>query len=182
MSLAKVKAQAADSQIVEREAQLEQAQLNFSYTMIIRSPVTKIISKKRVEVGQNVSVGQELIDVVFLDDVWITANFKETQLGHLMPGQPVEIKVNAAHWKGHVTNLGASGGSAFGVMRPKNAIGNHVKVVQRVPVRIDFDRSPSQDFNAEGLLKPGLSVEPVVCLRSLPRMPSPVGSGAKSGN
>jgi hypothetical protein len=143
-----------------------------SYT-IIRSPVTGIIGKRRVEVGQNVSVGQELMDVVSLDDIWITANFKETQLGHLTPGQPVEIKVNAygRAWKGHVTNLGGATRSVLTVM-PSNAAGNHGDG-QRVRVRIDFDRPQSPDFNAAGLLKPGLSVEPAVRVRWLPRTPSP---------
>jgi membrane fusion protein (multidrug efflux system) len=109
-SLAKVRAQAADSQVLQCKAQLEQAQLNLSNT-IIRSPATGVVGKRRIEAGQNVSAGQELIDVVSLDDVWITANFKQTQLVHLRPGQPVEIKVGAygRTWKGHVTNLG--GGS-----------------------------------------------------------------------
>jgi multidrug resistance efflux pump len=168
-SLAKAKAQAADSQVMQRKAELEQAQLNLSYT-IIRSPVTGIIGRRRVEVGQNVSVGQEVIDVVSLNDVWIMANFKETQLGHLKPGQPVEIRVDAYSrtWKGHVTNLGGGAGAALSAFE-KNVIGNYAKVVQRVPVRIDFDRPQSQTFNAEGLLKPGLSVEPAVRVRWLRR-------------
>jgi len=107
------------------------------------------------------------VDVVPLDDVWVTANFKETQLEHMRAGQPVEVKVDAygQSWKGHVTNLGGGTGSVFSLLPPENATGNYVKVVQRVPVRIDFDRSPSQDFNAEGLLKPGLSAEPDVRVR-----------------
>jgi membrane fusion protein (multidrug efflux system) len=171
VSIANVKAQAADSQIMESQSQLEQAQLRLSYT-IIRSPVTGIIGKRRVEVGQNVSVGQELMDVVSLDDVWITANFKEAQLGHLGPGEPVEIKVDAygRTWKGHVTNLGGATGSVLSVM-PSNAAGNHGDG-QRVPVRIDFDRPQSPDFNAAGLLKPGLSVKPEVRVRWLPRTSS----------
>jgi membrane fusion protein (multidrug efflux system) len=102
-----------------------------------------------------------------LDDVWITANFKETQLAHMRPGQPVEVKVDAygRTWKAHITNLGAGAGSVFSLLPPENATGNYVKVVQRVPVRIDFDRIAGPDFNAEGLLKPGLSVEPEVGVR-----------------
>ena len=174
VSLAKVEAEAADSQVLLRKAELDQAQLNLGYT-IIHSPVDGIIGKRRVEIGQRVSVGQELIDVVSLDDVWITANFKETQLGHLRPGQPVEIKVDAygRTWKGHVTNLGGGAGSVFSTMPPKNASGNRMKVVQRIPVRIDFDRSQDQTFNAEGLLKPGLSVEPDVRVRLPPRSSTP---------
>ena len=169
-SLAKVRAQAADSQVLQCKAQLEQAQLNLGNT-IIRSPVTGIVGKRRIEAGQNVSVGQELMDVVSLDDVWITANFKQTQLLHLRPGQPVEIKVDAygRRWRGHVTNLGGGVSSSFNATPPKSEIANHVKVMSRVPVRIDFDRSESQGFNAEDLLKPGLSVEPKVRVRWLPQ-------------
>jgi len=172
VSIARVKAQAADSQIMESQSQLEQAQLKLSYT-ILRSPVTGIIGKRRVEVGQTVSAGQELMDVVSLDDVWITANFKEAQFGHLRPGQPVEIKVDAygRTWKGHITNLGGATGSVLSLM-PSNAVGNHGDL-QRVRVRIDFDRPQSPDFNAADLLKPGLSVKPEVRVRWLPRAPSP---------
>jgi membrane fusion protein (multidrug efflux system) len=174
VSMTRAKADAADAQARERKAQLDQAELNLSYT-VVRSPVTGIIGKKTVEVGQNVGIGQELVEVVPLDDVWVTANFKETQLAHMRPGQPVEIKVDAygRTWKAHVTNLGAGAGSVFSLLPPENATGNYVKVVQRVPVRIDFDRTsdrtfdrnPGPDFNAEGLLKPGLSVEPEVKVR-----------------
>jgi membrane fusion protein (multidrug efflux system) len=170
ISMTRAKADAADAQARERKAQLDQADLNLSYT-VVRSPVTGIIGKKTVEVGQNVGIGQELIEVVPLDDVWVTANFKETQLAHMRPGQPVEIKVDAygRTWKAHVTNLGAGAGSVFSLLPPENATGNYVKVVQRVPVRIDFDRTSDRnlgsDFNAEGLLKPGLSVESEVGVR-----------------
>ena len=166
VSVTRAKAEAADAEAVQRKAQLDQANLNLSYT-VIRSPVTGIIGKKSVEVGQNVSVGQELLDVVPLDDIWVTANFKETQLAHMEPGQPVEIAVDAygRKWKGHVTNMGGGTGSVFSLLPPENATGNYVKVVQRVPVRIDFDRIAGQSFNAEGLLKPGLSVEPDVRVR-----------------
>jgi membrane fusion protein (multidrug efflux system) len=129
--------------------------------------VAGIIGKKSVEVGQNVGIGQELVEVIPLDDVWVTANFKETQLAHMRPGQPVEIKLDAygRTWKGHVTNMGGGTGSVFSLLPPENATGNYVKVVQRVPIRIDFDRPSGQDFNADGFLKPGLSVEPDVRVR-----------------
>jgi len=166
VSLAHAKYDAADADVERRRAELDQAELNLSYT-IIRSPVNGIVGKRSAEVGENVSIGQELIDVVPLDDIWITANFKETQLAHMRPGDPVEIKVDAygRTWKGHVTNLGGGTGSVFSLLPPENATGNYVKVVQRVPVRIDFDRSQTADFNAEGLLKPGLSVDPEVTVR-----------------
>src|SRR6202522_2898952 len=166
ISMSLAKADGADAQARERKAELDQADLNLSYT-VVRSPVTGIIGKRTVEVGQNVSIGQELVEVVPLDDVWVTANFKETQLAHMRPGQLVEIKVDAygRAWQARVTNIGGGTGSVFSLLPPENATGNYVKVVQRVPVRIDFDRSAGSDFNAEGLLKPGLSVEPDVRVR-----------------
>ena len=166
VSLTRANAQAADAQALQRRAQLAQAEMNLSYTVIL-SPVTGIVGKRSVEVGQNVSIGQELVDVVPLDDVWVTANFKETQLAHMRPGQHVEVKVDAygRTWKGRISNLGGGTGSIFSLLPPENATGNYVKVVQRVPVRIDFDRLPGQQFNAEAMLKPGLSVEPVVRVR-----------------
>jgi membrane fusion protein (multidrug efflux system) len=166
ISLTRANAQAADAQALQRRAQLAQAEMNLSYTVIL-SPVTGIVGKRSVEVGQNVSIGQELVDVVPLDDVWVTANFKETQLAHMRPGQRVEVKVDAygRAWQGNVTNLGGGTGSIFSLLPPENATGNYVKVVQRVPVRIDFDRPVGQLFNAEALLKPGLSVEPEVRVR-----------------
>jgi multidrug resistance efflux pump len=156
----------ADANVARRELELAQAELNFSYT-IICSPVTGIVGKRRVDVGQNVNIGEDLVDILPLDDVWVTANFKETQLARLRPGQLVEVHVDAygRKWKGHVTNMGGGTDSVFSLMPPENATGNYVKVVQRVPVRIDFDRPPGQKFNVEGLLKPGLSVEPKVKVR-----------------
>ena len=122
--------------------------------------------------GQSVSVGQDLVDVVSLDDVWVTANFKETQLAHLKPGQPVEIKLDAygRTWKGHVTDLGGSADSVFSLTPPRTAIGNRLRALQRVSIRIDFHRPEAQDFNAEGRLKPGLSAKSEVRVRWLPRV------------
>jgi membrane fusion protein (multidrug efflux system) len=182
-SLAKVRAQAADSEVLQCKAQLEQAQLNLDNT-IIRSPATGIIGKRHIEVGQNVKVGQELIDIVSLDDVWITANFKQSQLDHLRPGQPVEIKVDAygRTWKGHVTNLGGGARSVFSAASPENAIGKHVKVMPCVAVRIDFDRPEIQGFNTDDLLKPGLSVEPKVRVRWLKGTGAPSASSDGRGS
>ena len=173
-ALAKVVAQAADSRVLQCRAQLEQAERNLSHTTV-RSPATGVVGKRRIEVGQNVSVGQELIDVVSLDDVWITANFKQNQLAKLKPGEPVEIKVGAygRTWKGHVTNLGGGASSVFSAMPLQGAIVNDVKGTPRVPVRIDFDGPAIQSFNAEEFLKPGLSVEPKVRVRWLPRTRGP---------
>jgi membrane fusion protein, multidrug efflux system len=158
--------QTATSEVARRELQLAQAELNFSHTVIC-SPVTGIVGKSRVEVGQNVSIGQDLVDVLPLDDIWVTANFKETQLAHMRPGQPVEVHVDAygRKWKGHVTNMGGGTSSVFDLLPLESATGHYVKAVQRVPVRIDFDRPPGKDFNAGEFLKPGLSVEPKVKVR-----------------
>ncbi|HEY4765859.1 MAG TPA: HlyD family secretion protein [Candidatus Sulfotelmatobacter sp.] len=167
VSLIRARADAADAQVLQRKAQLAQTELNLGYT-IVRSPVTGIVGKKSVEVGQNVSIGQELVEVVPLADVWVTANFKETQLAHMRPGQTVEIKLDAygRTWRAHVTNIGGGTGSIFSLLPPENATGNYVKVVQRVPVRIDFERAAAgEEFNADGLLKPGLSVQPDVRVR-----------------
>lgn len=160
VSTTHAKADSADAQVREHAADLDRAQLNLSYT-VVRSPVTGIVGKKSVESQQNVSVGQELFSVIPLDDIWVTANFKETQLAHMRTGQEVEIKVDAyGHtWKGHLSNLGGGTGSVFSLLPPENATGNFVKVVQRVPVRVDFDRDQKGSFNADGLLRPGMSVE-----------------------
>jgi membrane fusion protein, multidrug efflux system len=160
ISLIRNNAQAADAHVLQQRLYLAQAELNLNSTVIC-SPVTGIVGKKSVEMGQNVSIGQELVDVVPLDDVWVTANFQETQLAHMRSGQPVEIKVDAydRKWKGHVTNLGGGTGSALRLLPPENSAGKYLKVAHRVPVRIDFDRPEGQEFNARGMLKPGLSVE-----------------------
>jgi membrane fusion protein (multidrug efflux system) len=171
--LANVEAQAADSQVLQRKAELEQAQRNLSDT-ILRSPVTGIVGRRRLEPGQSISIGQDLIDIVSLDDVWITAKFKQTQLARLRPGQPVEVQIGAygRTWRGHVTNLGGGAGSAFSAM-PETSAGNHVRTAERVPVRIDFDRREGQDFNTEGMLKPGLSAKSEVRVRSVPQVRAP---------
>ena len=157
----------AIAELSRRYLKLAQAELNLSYTVIC-SPVTGIVGKRSVEISENVNVGQELVEVLPVDDVWVTANFKETQLARVRPGQPVEIKVDAygRKWNGRVTNLGGGTVSVLRLSPPEKAASDYVKVVQRVPVRIDFDRPEGQKlFNAEGLLKPGLSVEPKVRVR-----------------
>jgi membrane fusion protein (multidrug efflux system) len=166
VTVARAKADSANALVERRKAELRQAELNLSYT-VIRTPVDGIVGKKTAEINQNVAAGQELVSVVPLDDVWVTANFKETQLEHMRPGQSVIIKLDAYghRWKGHVTNLGGGTGSVFSLLPPENATGNYVKVVQRVPVRIDFDHTSGEQFNADGRLKPGLSVEPEVKVR-----------------
>jgi len=155
------RAKQAQAQVAEAQAQLDQANLNLGYCKII-APVAGIITRKSVEVNQNVSVGQNLLTLVSLEDLWITANFKETQLKHMSAGQPVEIEVDATGktYHGKVTQIGGATGSVLSLFPPENATGNYVKVVQRIPVRIDFNDLASEDPNH--LLRPGLSVEPSV--------------------
>ena len=145
----------------QAQAQLDQAQLNLGYTKIV-APAAGIITRKSVEVDQNVSAGQNLLTLVSLQDLWITANFKETQLRHMSAGQAVEISVDATGktYSGKVTQIGGATGSVLSLFPPENATGNYVKVVQRVPVRIDFTNLANED--PDHLLRPGLSVEPKV--------------------
>jgi membrane fusion protein (multidrug efflux system) len=155
----KSKADQAAAQVEQARAQLEQSRLNLSYTKIIAA-ADGIITKKSVEIGDNVSTGQNLATLVSLDDVWITANFKETQLHHMQQGQSVKIHVDAygSDYNGKVTQIGGATGSNLSLFPPENATGNYVKVVQRVPVRIDLDNGEDKDH----VLRPGLSVEPTV--------------------
>jgi membrane fusion protein (multidrug efflux system) len=155
------RAKQAEAQVAQAKAQLDQAELNLGYTKIV-APVAGIITRKSVEVNQNVGIGQNLLTLVSLEDLWITANFKETQLRQMSAGQPVEIAVDATGKKYHgkVTQIGGATGSVLSLFPPENATGNYVKVVQRVPVRIDFTDLKNEDANH--LLRPGLSVEPTV--------------------
>ena len=161
MEAQNARARQAEAQVKAAEAQLEQARLNLSYTKIV-APVNGIITRKSLEINQNVSVGQNLMTLVSLDDLWVTANFKETQLRHIRPGQKVEIDVDATGktYSGRVTQVGGATGSVLSLFPPENATGNYVKVVQRVPVRIDF--TSLKDEDSSHLLRPGLSVEPTV--------------------
>jgi membrane fusion protein, multidrug efflux system len=158
----KAKADQAAAQVEQAKAQLEQAKLNLSYTKII-APEAGIITRKSVEINQNVSVGQNLMTLVSLDDIWITANFKETQLRLMKAGQTGEISVDAYGGRKYdvkVTQIGGATGSVLSLFPPENATGNYVKVVQRVPVRLDL--VDPQNENKDHLLRPGLSVEPKI--------------------
>jgi membrane fusion protein (multidrug efflux system) len=159
------RAKQALAQVEEAKAQLDQAKLNLSYTKIV-APANGIITRKSLELNQNVSPGQNLLTLVSLDDLWVTANFKETQLKHISAGQPVEISVDATGrtYKGKVTQIGGATGSVLSLFPPENATGNYVKVVQRVPVRIDFTDLADED--KDHLLRPGLSVEPTVRVKN----------------
>jgi membrane fusion protein (multidrug efflux system) len=148
----------AEAAVASAAATVEQAQLELSYTRVI-APVSGRITHRGVDVGDYVEVGQALLALV-PDLVWVTANFKETQLAHMRPGQPVTITIDAYpghEFQGHVDSIQAGTGARFSLLPPQNATGNYVKVVQRVPVKITFDKLPK-----DLLLAPGMSVEPDV--------------------
>jgi membrane fusion protein (multidrug efflux system) len=157
----RARAQSALAVVQEKQAAVEQAQLNLQYTKIV-APVNGIVTKS-VEVGMNVQPGQQLLTIVPLDDVWVTANFKETQLKYMKEGQRAEIEVdaNGRTYKGTVNSIAGSSGARLSLLPPENATGNYVKVVQRVPVKIVLD--PNQ--NSDHYLRLGMSVEPKVFLK-----------------
>jgi len=158
------RAKQALAQVQQAQAQLDQAKLNLSYTKIV-APTAGIITRKSVEINQNVATGQNLLTLVSLEGLWVTANFKETQLKHMSNGQTAEIEVDSTGktYHGKVTQIGGATGSVLSLFPPENATGNYVKVVQRIPVRIDFDNLASEDPNHA--LRPGLSVEPKVLVK-----------------
>jgi membrane fusion protein (multidrug efflux system) len=155
-------AQAAAASVEQAQAKVDQAKLNLSYCKIT-APASGIVSKKSVVEGANLSIGQSLLTIVPLEDLWVTANFKETQLAEMKPGQKVEIEVDALGSKkfsGVVRQIGGATGSSLSLFPPENATGNYVKVVQRIPVRINF--TDLQDENKGDLLRIGMSVTPTV--------------------
>jgi len=156
---ARAKSDSATGQLEQARADLHTAQLNLSYTKIY-APVRGVIGRKTVELGHRVQPGQGLLVIVPLDDIWITANFKETQLKRMRPGQSVTIRVDTfgRDYKGKVESLPGAAGPLFSLFPPENSTGNYVKVVQRFPVRIRLDK----DQDAGHLLRPGMSVEPTV--------------------
>lgn len=154
----------AQAQVRQSQADLNQAQLNIGYT-IIRAAVDGIVSKKNAEPGMQVSPGQQLMALVPLDDVWVTANFKETQLKSMRVGQRVEISIDTyggRKYRGHIDSIAAASGAKFSLLPPENATGNYVKVVQRIPVKIVLEPGENRDHS----LLPGMSVEPTVLLNS----------------
>src|SRR5216683_62862 len=162
MQVMRSRAASAEAQAQRKKADLDQAQLNLRYTKIV-APVAGVVSDRTVEVGQNVAPGQELMKIIPLNDVWITANFKETQLRHMKIGQPVtlEVDANGRKYRGKVDSIAGASGSRFSLLPPENATGNYVKVVQRIPVKIVLD--PGENKNHE--LRPGMSVVPKVWIR-----------------
>ena len=155
------RALAAVADVQQKRALLAQAELNLGYTKIL-APVTGEVTKT-VVVGLNVTPGQQMLTVVPLQDVYITANFKETQMGHMRPGQAVKIHVDTSgrDYKGHVDSIAGATGPLFSVLPPENATGNYVKIVQRIPVKIVLEPGENKDLQ----LRPGMSVESKVYLR-----------------
>src|SRR5262249_36176826 len=150
----------ASAKVLSAEAARDRADLDLSYTHIV-APDNGVVSRKTVEIGQYVQAGQALLDVVPLDDVWVIANLKETEIRDVTPGDKVEIEVDAypgRKFAGHVTSLSPATGARFSLLPPDNATGNFTKVVQRIPVRIDVDGRPDPAHP----LRPGMSVTATV--------------------
>ena len=149
-----------EARVAQREAKLREASLSLSYTRIV-APIDGYVTRKSVETGSTIQAGQPLMAVVALDAPWVTANYKESQLTHMKPGQKVEFTVDAypsRTFTGKVESIMAGTGAAFSLLPPENATGNYVKVVQRVPVKIVVD--PGSD--PQHLLRVGMSVVPTV--------------------
>jgi membrane fusion protein (multidrug efflux system) len=164
MRATRARALSAQANAEQKKAALDQAELNLVYTKVT-APVSGAVSNRTVEVGQNVQPGQEMMKVIPLDytDLWVTANFKETQLKKMKPGLAAEIAVDATGktYKGHVDSIAGASGARFSLLPPENATGNYVKVVQRIPVKIVFEASENKGHE----LRPGMSVVPKVWIK-----------------
>ena len=161
VSSTRARVQAAIADVEQKRAALQQAQLNLGYTKVV-APVSGEVNKT-VVVGLNIQEGQQLLTVVPLDEVWVTANFKETQLRHMQVGQKAEIHVDSSGrtLKGHVDSIAGATGPLFSLLPPENATGNYVKIVQRVPVKIVLEPGENRDRR----LRPGMNVVPDVYLK-----------------
>ena len=161
VSSTRARVRAAIADVQQKRALLEQAQLNLQYTKIV-APVSGEVNKT-VVVGLNVQPGQQLLTVVPLDEVWVTANFKETQLRHMRVGQKAEIHVDSTgrKLKGRVDSIAGATGPTFSLLPPENATGNYVKIVQRIPVKIVLEPGENRDRQ----LRPGMNVVPDVYLK-----------------
>jgi len=156
---------AAAAAVQQAQAKVDQAKLNLGYTKIV-APIAGIVNKKNVSAGANLSVGQDLMTIVPVNHLWVTANFKETQLSQIKPQQEVILKVDALggrKFHGYISQIGGATGSRLSLFPPENATGNYVKVVQRIPVRINFTNLEEEDKNHE--LRPGMSVTPDVTVK-----------------
>jgi membrane fusion protein (multidrug efflux system) len=163
LKVSEARASAAEARVQQAQAALAQAELNLQYACV-KAPTDGVVSRKTVEVGQVVQAGQPLMALVDLNDVWVTANFKETQLKAMHPGQAASVEVDALgghEFKAHVDSIAAATGAKFSLLPPENATGNYVKVVQRIPVKIVFERGQDPDHR----LRPGMSVTPTVYIR-----------------
>lgn len=163
VKVTRAQADVAVARVQQAEAALSQAKLNLEYT-VVKAAAAGVVSRKTVEAGQVVQPGQPLLALVNTDDVWVTANFKETQLRDMRVGQHVTVEVDALggrDFEGRIQSIAAATGARFSLLPPENATGNYVKVVQRVPVKIVLD--PGQD--PERRLRPGMSVVPRVRIR-----------------
>jgi len=162
IAVSRAQAGAAAARVEQAQATLEQARLNLQYATVA-APVSGIADKKGVEIGQNVQPGQPLLAIVPLDDIWVTALFKETQMRFMHPGQRVIISVDTygRKYEGYVESIAGATGETFSLLPPENASGNYVKVVQRIPVRLRF--KGGQD--PQHLLRPGMSVTPTVIVK-----------------
>jgi membrane fusion protein, multidrug efflux system len=163
LQVTQARAAAAEARVQLAEAALKQAELNLAYTTIA-APGPGIISRKSVEPGQVIQAGQPLMALVDLDHVWVVANFKETQLDAMRPGQKATIEVDALggrEFQGHIDSIAAATGAKFSLLPPENATGNFVKVVQRIPVKIVLEAGQDPYH----LLRPGMSVTPTVHIR-----------------
>ena len=161
VATSEARALSADATVKQKQALLDQAELNLQYTKII-APVNGVVTKN-VEVGMNVQPGQQLISIVPLEDVWVTANFKETQLKNMHVGQHAKISVdsNGRTYNGHVDSFANSSGARLSLLPPENATGNYVKVVQRIPVKIVLEPGQNKDLS----LRLGMSAEPKVYVK-----------------
>jgi len=162
VAVSQAQAETAGATTEQLRSQVAQAELELSYTKIY-APDDGRVTRKSVEAGVLVQIGQPLLAIV-PGDVWVTANFKENQIGRMTPGQAVEIRVDAypdKTFKGHVDSIQAGTGARFSLIPPENATGNYVKVVQRVPVKIVFDEPP----DPKHMLAPGMSVVPEVAVK-----------------
>jgi membrane fusion protein (multidrug efflux system) len=165
IALTQARYKQAEAQAKQYQAALDQAKLNLSYTLI-KAPVNGVVSRKTAEPGVQVSPGQQLMSLIPLDDIWVTANFKETQLKRMQVGQAVEIEVDTfggRQYRGHIDSIAGASGARFSLLPPQNATGNYVKVVQRIPIKIVLDPGENRDHQ----LRPGMSVVPTVLLNTI---------------
>jgi membrane fusion protein (multidrug efflux system) len=163
IALIEARAAAADAQVMQARAALDVAKLNLDRTTV-RAPSNGLVSRRSVEVGQVVQAGQPVMALTALDEVWVVANFKETQLDEMRTGQPAVVSVDAYDgrtYQGHVDSIAGATGATFSLLPPDNASGNFVKVVQRVPVKILLDTQQNQ----AAPLRPGMSVTATVYLK-----------------